>query len=93
MLMIRFLQNITLLILDTILLLEAARCQDLWINLSDNMVIKYKQIKVILGPQKHTMGYVAYTKGSFGENKVSSIGKKFKGISKLIKAAHKHNED
>ena len=49
--------------------------------------------KVEIGPQKHTMGYVAYTKGSFGENKVSSIGKKFKGISKLIKAAHKHNED
>ena len=49
--------------------------------------------KVEIGPQKYTMGYVAYTKGSFGENKVSSIGKKFKGISKLIKAAHKHNED
>ncbi len=60
--------------------------------------IKYVSLSVVrdkveIGPQKNTMGYVAYTKDSSNENKVSSIGIKFKGISKLIKAAHKYNED
>ena len=47
--------------------------------------------KVEIGPKNFTMGYVAYTKDSSGKTKVDSIGEKFKGISKLIKAAHKYN--
>ncbi len=45
--------------------------------------IKYVSLSVVrdkveIGPQKNTMGYVAYTKDSSNENKVSSIGIKFK---------------